>query len=192
MLQNLACYSDLQQNFLENLKPEAYFRFTDLILAMTVHLPVWCSLCTRARFTVLVSCNDESLQFTHVRSFACRGSLRNWQPGFYRWSLLRNNNVTTNLQNIGSKYGKRRFAARLPVCLCNFWLFFNSFCFFYFWKFLVFFDQLNFLCRFGRFKVDIGRFLSTGRFLDTGSDRRQIFVGNSAREIIIICCCFKA
>jgi len=72
-----------------------------------------------------------------------------------------------------------------------FGFFSTLFAFFHFWKFSAFFDQLNFLCRFGRFKVDIGRFLGTGRFLDTGSNKRQIFVGNSAREIIIICCCFK-
>jgi len=29
-----------------------------LILALTVYLPVWHSHCTRARFTVLVSCSD--------------------------------------------------------------------------------------------------------------------------------------
>jgi len=37
----------------------AQFRSIDLILAMTVHLPVWHSHCTRARFTVLVSCSAE-------------------------------------------------------------------------------------------------------------------------------------
>jgi len=47
--------------------------------------------------------------------------------------FMRNNNVATNLQNVGSKYGKRRFAARLPVCLCNFWLF-STLCIFLFLK----------------------------------------------------------
>jgi len=37
----------------------AQFRLIDLFLATTVYLPVWQSHCTRARFTVLVSCSDE-------------------------------------------------------------------------------------------------------------------------------------
>ena len=51
------------QKLVENLKS------TDLIVAITVYLPVWHLHCTRTRFTVLVSCSAE--QFTHVRSFAC-------------------------------------------------------------------------------------------------------------------------
>jgi len=52
-----------------------------------------------------------SLHFTHVRSFSCRGRLRNWQADFYRWSLLHNNNMATNLQSFTSNNGRRRFAA---------------------------------------------------------------------------------
>ena len=53
----------------------ASFRLIDLILAMTVFLPVWNSHCTRVRFTIIVSCSDE-LAFPHVPSFACRGGVR--------------------------------------------------------------------------------------------------------------------
>jgi len=35
------------------------FLIIDLILAIAVYFPVWPSHCTRARFTVLVSCSDE-------------------------------------------------------------------------------------------------------------------------------------
>jgi len=49
------------QNFLENMKSKslAQFRLNDLFLGMTVFLPVRYSHCTRARFTVLVSCSRE-------------------------------------------------------------------------------------------------------------------------------------
>jgi len=42
------------------------------------------------------------------------------------------------------------------------------------WLFLAFFGQLDFLCRFGRFKDDFGRFLGTGRFLSTVSGHRMV------------------
>jgi len=35
------------------------FRLNHLIVAVTLYLPVWYWHCTRARFTVLVPCNDE-------------------------------------------------------------------------------------------------------------------------------------
>ena len=52
------CLIPKNQNFLENVKSAAQFRSIDLILAMTVYLPVRHSLCTRSRFTVLVSCSE--------------------------------------------------------------------------------------------------------------------------------------
>ena len=74
-------------------------------------------------------------------------------------------------------------SAGLPVRIfwgqiCNFWPFFNSFGLFYFckkvkWN-LAFFGHIDFLCPFGRFKDDFGRFLGTGRFLDTVSGHRMI------------------
>jgi len=57
------------------------------------------------------------LQFTHVLSFACRGRLRNlrteWplQNMVYFWSLLRDNNMTRNLQTITSSYCSKRLSA---------------------------------------------------------------------------------
>ena len=48
----------MNQNFLQNMKSAALNRI-DLILAMTVYLPVWRFYFTRVRFTVLVSCSDE-------------------------------------------------------------------------------------------------------------------------------------
>ena len=43
-------------------------------------------------------------------------------------------------------------------------------------KFALFwpFGELDFLCRFGRFKDDFGRFLVTGRFVDTVSGHRMM------------------
>ena len=66
------------------------------------------------------------------------------------------------------------FEAKIVI----FGLFTTPSAFFYFWKKanwnLAFFGHLDFLCRFGRFKDDFGRFLSTGRFLDTASGHRII------------------
>ena len=64
----------------------------------------------------------------------------------------------------------------LPVWLflgqnCNYWLFFNSFGFLFLKKGS--FWPIGFLCRFGRFKDGFGRFLGTGRFLDTAYGHRM-------------------
>ena len=48
-----------KQNFLENLTSAAPFRLIYLFLAMTVYQPVRNSRCTRASFTVVVSCSAE-------------------------------------------------------------------------------------------------------------------------------------
>jgi len=45
--------------FWKNLKSASWFRLIDLILAMTVLLPVLNSHCTRVRVTVTASCSDE-------------------------------------------------------------------------------------------------------------------------------------
>jgi len=78
-----------RNNFLENVKSAAQFRLIDLILAMTVHLPVRHSHCTRASFTVLVSCSRElAVHFCLVHGMAELGN------GFFCcWSLLRNNTM---------------------------------------------------------------------------------------------------
>jgi len=80
---------------------------------MTVSLPVWHSHCIRARFTVVVSCND---------GWACSLLMSAPSPAevgcthmsglFYRQSLLRNNNVAPNLQ---------RFTLRW-YAFCRIWL----------------------------------------------------------------------
>jgi len=46
------------QDFLENMKSAAQFRLIELILAMTVYLPVRHSPCTSVRFQVLVLCSQ--------------------------------------------------------------------------------------------------------------------------------------
>ena len=74
-------------------------------------LPVWNSHCTRVRFTVIVSCSDELA--VHWCPLLC---LQRWVAKvtsglFYCWSLLRNNNMATNLQRFTLYYGARRFVA---------------------------------------------------------------------------------
>jgi len=77
---------------------------------MTVYLPVLPSHCTRARFTVAMSCSDDLA--VHSRPFLCmqRQVVTLTTRLFYCWSLLRNNNTATNLQGFIWSYG-RRFAA---------------------------------------------------------------------------------
>jgi len=88
----------------------AQFRSIDLILAMTVYLPVWHSHCRRVKCTVLVLCSGElavdscpllclQVQVAKVTSGLC-----------YCWSSLCNNNMETNLLFISS-YDIRRFVA---------------------------------------------------------------------------------
>jgi len=91
-------------------KPEAV-PINSIIAAVTVYLPVWHWHCTRANFTVPVSCNGEIA----VRSYPlldCRGRLRNFPAGCYTVGLfLRNNNTAINLQTFTSSYCGRRFSA---------------------------------------------------------------------------------
>jgi len=56
---------------------------------MTVYLPVRHSHCTRARYTVLVSCSSE-LSF-HSCPLLCVA--KRVSVFFWCWSLLRNNNM---------------------------------------------------------------------------------------------------
>jgi len=67
--------------------------------------------CTRARFTFTVSCSDELA--VHSCPFFClqRRVAKVARGLFYCWSLLRNNNMATNLQRFTSYYGGRRFVA---------------------------------------------------------------------------------
>jgi len=64
---------------------------------LTVHLPVWHSHCTSARFTAPVSCSDELKVLSCPHIF-----LQLVSALFYRWPLLRNNNMETNLHRISS------------------------------------------------------------------------------------------
>ena len=63
---------------------------------------------------------------------------------------------------------------------------------FLFWKnakrTLAFFGELDFLCKFGRFKDDFGGFLGTGRFLDTVYGHRMIhFYWKLCTRFILFC-----
>ena len=72
----------------------------ELILAMTVSFLVWHSHCTRAKFTVLVSCRNELLT-VHSCPLICL-QRQTAKPGtglFCFWPLMRNNNMATNIQS---------------------------------------------------------------------------------------------
>ena len=101
------------QNFLENLKSELNFRLIDLTTALTVYwlVPVWHSHCTRATFTVLVSCSDELAVHSCSLFFLQRQVAKLASGLFYCWSLLRNYNMATDLQRFTSSNGRRRFSA---------------------------------------------------------------------------------
>ena len=103
--------SGTTNHFLENLTSAAQFRLIGLFLAMTLYLPIRDSHCTRARFIFLVSCSGELA----VHSFALlclQRQVSKLAIGlFYCWSLLRNNNMATNLLTFTSSYDIRRFAA---------------------------------------------------------------------------------
>jgi len=73
--------------------------------------PAWNSHCTRVRFTVTVSCSHELA--VHSCPLLC---LQRWVAEvarglFYCWFLLRDNNMTTNLQRFTLFYVSRRFVA---------------------------------------------------------------------------------
>jgi len=98
------------QIFLENRwSRHLKFRLIDLILAMTVFLPVWNLHSTRARFTVIVSCSDGLA--VHSCLFLClqRRVAKVANGLFCCWSLLRNNTVATNPLRFTFYYGSRRF-----------------------------------------------------------------------------------
>jgi len=74
-------------------KPDV--RNIDLILAMTVYLPIGHSHCARARFTVLISCRYE-LTF-HSSALICpQRQDAKFLSGLFR-SLLRNNDIKLRL-----------------------------------------------------------------------------------------------
>ena len=91
----------MHQESLENMKLVAQFRSID-IFAMPLYFPVRHSHCTKAKFTVLVSCSGELA----VHSFAWSNLRANF---FWCWCLLRNNIMAANLQRFASSYDRRRF-----------------------------------------------------------------------------------
>ena len=91
----------------EIVKAVAKLRLIDLILAVTVYLPVLHSRCTRHRF--LVSYHSDLA----VQSCALLGMTEFGNGFFCCWSLLRNNIMATSLR-FTSSYDSRRFA----TCWC--------------------------------------------------------------------------
>jgi len=71
---------------------------------MTVFLPVWNSHCTRVRFTVIVWCSDE-LAIHSCPLLCLQKRVAKVASGLlYCWSLLRNNNMATNVQRFTLHY----------------------------------------------------------------------------------------
>jgi len=96
------------QKFLENLK---LFRLIHFIAAVTVYLPVWHWHCTRASFTVPVSCNGEIAVRSYLLLWLPRQVAKLSSGLFYGWSLLLSNNKAINFQSFTSSYCSRRFSA---------------------------------------------------------------------------------
>ena len=94
-------------------------------------------------------------------------------------------NVTVASQLYDAADVQFTLTAVLPV-----WLF-STLCFFILEKCqrnFGFFGQLDFLCKFGRFKDDFGGFLGTGRFLDTVYGHRMIhFYWKLCTRFILFC-----
>jgi len=106
------------QNLLENLTSAAQFRLVDLFLVMTVYQParqLTLHNRTRARLTVLVSRSGE--RAVHSRPLLClQGQVAKLGSGlFYKWSLLCNNNMATNLLMFTSSYDIRHCLAHVTV-----------------------------------------------------------------------------
>ena len=99
------------QKFLENLRLAAQFRLIHLIVAMTVYMPVWHWHCTRPRFTVLVSCNDEIAVGTCPLLCLQKQVVKLASGLVYWWSLSRNNNTAINLPTFTANYGSRGLSA---------------------------------------------------------------------------------
>ena len=100
------------QNFLENVMSAAPFRLIDLFVAMIVYQPVRHSRCTRARFTVLVSCSGEELAVHSFPLLSLQRHVAKLARGLlYCWPLLCNNNMATNLPIFTSSYDIKRFSA---------------------------------------------------------------------------------
>jgi len=67
--------------------------------------------CTRARLTILVFCSDELSIHSGPLFFLLKQVAKLANGLFYCWSVLRNNNMATNLQRFTSSNCRKRFAA---------------------------------------------------------------------------------
>ena len=68
--------------------------------------------CTKARFTILVSCSDGLSLHSCLLVFLQRQVTKLATGLHCRWSLLRNNKISTNLQRFTSKNGRREDVLR--------------------------------------------------------------------------------
>ena len=69
--------------------------------------------CTRAKFTVLMSCSGELLTVhSYPLYLPAEAVCESWQWTFYYWPSLCDGNMATNLQRFTSSCGSRHFAAR--------------------------------------------------------------------------------
>jgi len=66
-----------------------------------------CSHCTEARFTILVSCSDELAVHWCPLVFLQRLVGKPASGLYHRWSLLRNDDMATNLHRFTSNNGRR-------------------------------------------------------------------------------------
>ena len=110
----------MNQIFLD--KPEVGLLNSDWLiwfLQWKFFLPAWNSHCTRVRFTVTLSCINELA--VHSCPLLClqRRVAKVASGLFCCWSLLRNNNMATNLQRFTSYYGSRRFVRNGYMRLLN-------------------------------------------------------------------------
>jgi len=112
---------DEEPKVFKNLKSASWFQLFDLILAITLYLPIWHSHCTRASFAVLVWCSNAlavhsgpllRLQ-THVAQLA--SALVSCCP------LLRNNNMATNIQGFNWSYDRWCIFSHVTVDLLHLW-----------------------------------------------------------------------
>jgi len=96
--------------FWKNLKSASSFRLIDLVLAMTMFLPIWNSHCTEVRFTAYVmqwwACS--SLMSPPLPAEACCES-REWIVLLL--VSIAYNTMATDLQKFTLYYGSRRFVA---------------------------------------------------------------------------------
>jgi len=95
------------QNFLESLNLAAKFRLIQSIL-VSVYLSIW--HCSRARFTVLVSCNDIAVRSCQL--LCLQSQVLKLASGlFHWWSSLRNNSTAINVETFASSCDSRRISA---------------------------------------------------------------------------------